>query len=279
LAAGDVDLVEYVPWQSMNSVEANAGLTLDATDGPFMGLVFNFKQGPFVNPKVRQAVAYAVNRQDVVRAAFFGRGAPLEGMPMVPNSPFYDDQLQHHWKRDLDKAKKLLAEAGVPNGFKATLLSSAQYGMHKDTAEVVQQSLAPLGIAVDLVMPDYATRLSLGNRGQYEFAVVGYALDFEDPDAMSTFVAGGSNSYQRSFGYENAQIAGLLAKGRGELDVAKRKAIYSELIKLALDEAPMVGLAWRSQGYAFRKAVKGFKSLPGSLSFYSPVTLEDVEIV
>lgn len=278
LQAGDVDLIEYVPWQSMESIAGNKALTLDATDGPFMGLVFNVKQGPFANAKVRQAVAYAVNRADIVKAAFFGRGTPMEGLPVIPNSPFYDAARETHWKQDIAKAKQLLAEAGMPNGFQATLLSSAQYGMHKDTAEIVQQSLAAVGIQVTLHLPDYATRLQMGNRGQYEFAVVGYALDYEDPDAMSGFLAGTTPSYQRSFGFENKAIADLLAKGRGELDPAARKQIYDAMLRLALEEAPMVGLAWRSQGYAFKREVQGFRSLPGSLSFYSPMTLAETAV-
>jgi peptide/nickel transport system substrate-binding protein len=167
----------------------------------------------------------------------------------------------------------------MSDGFQTTLLSSAQYGMHKDTAEVVQQSLAAVGIRAPLQLPDYSTRLQLGNRGQYELAVVGYALDYEDPDAMSSFLAGSSPSYQRSFGFENKAITDLLAKGRAELDLAARKATYDEMIRLALAEAPMVGLAWRSQGYAFRREVSGFRSLPGSLSFYSPVTIEETSLV
>jgi len=278
LQAGDVDLIEYVPWQSMEAIARNAALTLDATDGPFMGLVFNVKQGPFTNAKVRQAVAYAVNRSDIVKAAFFGRATPMEGLPIVPNSPFYDAARESVWKQDIAKAKQLLTEAGLPNGFQTTLLSSAQYGMHKDTAEIVQQSLAAIGIEVSLQLPDYATRLQMGNRGQYEFAVVGYALDYEDPDAMSGFLAGTTPSYQRSFGFENQAIADLLAKGRGELDLAARKQTYDKLIRLALEDAPMVGLAWRSQGYAFRREVQGFRSLPGSLSFYSPMTFADAAI-
>lgn len=278
LQAGDVDLIEYVPWQSMESIAANAALKLDATDGPFMGLVFNVKQGPFANVKLRRAVAYAVNRADVVKAAFFGRGTPMEGLPVVSNSPFFDQARESHWKQDVAKAKQLLAEAGMPNGFQTTLLSSAQYGMHKDTAEVVQQSLAAIGIQATLQLPDYATRLQMGNRGQYELAVVGYALDYEDPDAMSGFLAGTTPSYQRSFGFENKAIADLLSKGRAELDLTARKAIYDQMIRLALDEVPMVGLAWRSQGYAMRKQVDGFRSLPGSLSFYSPVTLDETAI-
>ena len=77
LESGDVDISEYIPWQNMAAVEKNPNLTLDTLDGPFLYLVFNMQQGPFTNAKLREAVAYAINRDDIVKAAFFGRGSPL----------------------------------------------------------------------------------------------------------------------------------------------------------------------------------------------------------
>ncbi len=280
LRAGDVDIIEYVPWQSMESIEKNPKLVLDAVDGPFMYLVFNTEQGPFTNPKLRQAVAYAVRREDIVKAAFFGRGSTLGGVPIPKGSAFYDAGLANHWRTDPARAKALMAEAAMPSGFKATLLSTAQYGMHKDTAEVVQQSLAAVGIQVELKLPEWATRVTLGNRGQYDFAVNGTVGDFNDPDSLSSFLAGGQTaSYNRSYGYGNKRLDELLAKGRAELDAAKRKQIYRAAERLALDDAPIVGLAWRSQGYAMQRTVKGFKNLPDFLTFYSGLTLEDTEAV
>jgi peptide/nickel transport system substrate-binding protein len=280
LRAGDVDIIEYVPWQSMESIEKNPKLALDAVDGPFMYLVFNTQQGPFTNAKLRQAVAYAIKRDDIVKAAFFGRGSVLGGLPIPKGSPFYDTELANYWKTDPARVKALLAEAGMPNGFKAALLSTAQYGMHKDSAEVVQQSLAAVGIQVELQLPDWATRVALGNKGQYDFAVMGTVGDFNDPDALTGFIGSGQTaSYNRSFGYGNPKVDELLAKGRAELDLGKRKQLYRQAERLALDDAAMVGLAWRSQGYAMQKSVKGFKNMPGFLTFYSGLTLEDTEAV
>ncbi len=280
LRAGDVDVIEYVPWQSMESIEKDPKLLLDAVDGPFMYLLFNTQQGPFTNPKLRQAVAYAVRRDDVVKAAFFGRGSAMAGLPIPKGSAFYEAETANYWKTDPARVKALLAEAGMPNGFKATLLSSAQYGMHKDTAEVVQQSCAAVGIQVELKLPDWSTRVTLGNRGQYDFAINGTVGDFNDPDSLTLFLAGGQTpSYNRSLGYANPRVDELLAKGRAEMDASKRKQIYRELQRVALGDAALVGLAWRSQGYAMQRNVKGFKNLPGFLTFYSGITFEDAELV
>jgi peptide/nickel transport system substrate-binding protein len=74
LRSGDVDLIEYVPWQSMDAISADPALKLDTVDGAFMFLVFNGTRAPFNDHRVRRAVAHAIKREELLRAAFFGRG-------------------------------------------------------------------------------------------------------------------------------------------------------------------------------------------------------------
>jgi len=130
LQSGDVDLIEYVPWQSMPAVEADPRLALQSTPGPFMYLTFNARVKPFDDARVRQAIAHAVRRDDIIKAAFFGRGTSLEGLPLTEGTAFYDEKLAHGWRHDPAKAKALLAAAGVGSGFSCKLLSTAQYRMH-----------------------------------------------------------------------------------------------------------------------------------------------------
>ena len=279
LQTGDVDLIEYVPWQSMAGIEADPKLRLQNTEGPFMYLTFNGATGPFKDPKVRLAVAHAVKRDEIVKSVFYGRGAALAGTPLVSNSPFYDKALAEGWAYDPAKAKALLAEAGLGGGFNCTLLSTAQYSMHKDTAEIVQQNLAAIGIQVELALPDWATRISLGNRGQYQFAVNGTTADSNDPDGLTAMIdttLGGSSA--RSFDLKDEAIPKLLAAGRAEFDPAKRHAIYIELQKRIIAATPIVALAWRAQGYAMASDVKGFTNMPGALTFFSGTTLEETTL-
>jgi ABC-type transport system substrate-binding protein len=279
LQAGDVDLIEYVPWQSMDAIAADARLKLDTVNGPFMYLLFNGSQPPFNDARVRKAIAHAVKREEIVKAAFFGRGSPLAHLPIIEQSEFFNADLKDAWHYDPDLARKLLAEAGHPNGFACTFLSTAQYGMHKDSAEVVQQNLAAVGIKAELQLPDWATRVQLGNRGQYQMAMGGTAADSNDPDGLAALIDGSlAPSYIRSHGIRLARVEELLRAGRAEYDTAKRKSIYRELEKVVIAEAPIVGLAWRSQGYAMRKEVTGFKNMPGALSFYSGLTLEETAV-
>jgi ABC-type transport system substrate-binding protein len=275
LQAGDVDLIEYVPWQSMPSIEADPKLSLQNTSGPFMYLTFNAKAGPFADARVRRAVAHAVKRDDIIKAAFFGRGDPIEGLPLPKGTAFYDETLAHGLAYDPTKAKALLAEAGVANGFTCKLLSTAQYGMHKDTAAVTQQYLAAIGIQAELVMPDWATRVTLGNRGQFELAVMGSASESNDPDGLSSFLDGRlAPSYVRSYALDIPALDALIDAGRAEFDADKRKTIYTDLQKIYLLEAPMVGLCFRAQGYGLSRQVRDFHNMPGALTFYSGTTFE-----
>ncbi len=92
------------------------------------------KVKPFDDPRVRVAIAHAIRREDIIKAAFFGRGAPIEGLPRTEGTAFYDARrwLQAHgWPYDPAKAKALLAAAGIGNGFTCKLLSTAQYGMQQ----------------------------------------------------------------------------------------------------------------------------------------------------
>ena len=276
LQAGDVDLIEYVPWQHMGAIEKDAKLKLDAADGPFMALGFNGGTGPFKDVRLRHAVGHAIRREEIVDAAFFGRGRPLEGIPIPSTSPFFDEARSKSWKYDPDRAKKLMAEAGVAKGFSCTLLSTAQYGMHKSTAEVVQANLAEIGIDVKLHLPDWATRVDLGNKGQYEFCVQGTTADNNDPDGLAPILDGQlPPSVARSANIPTPEIHDLFVKGRAEFDPAKRKAIYAELEKKAIEQAPVVGLAWRSQGYGMAKSLTGFRSLPGGTNFFSAYMMEE----
>ena len=88
LRSGDVDLIEYVPWPEMAGIQSDPALSLQTTEGPFMYMYFNCKSGPFADARVRRAAALAIRRDEIVKAAFFGRGRALEGLPINRTSPF-----------------------------------------------------------------------------------------------------------------------------------------------------------------------------------------------
>ena len=131
-----------------------------------MGLVFNSNHEAFSNPLVRQAIAYAIDRQVIIDTAFSGAGETIFGMNVPTNSLAYDAKFDNYFSYDPEKAKELLTEAGYPDGFTARLLATSQYDMHQNTAIAVQSELAKIGITVELDLPDWATRLEMNLAGR-----------------------------------------------------------------------------------------------------------------
>ncbi|WP_112663569.1 ABC transporter substrate-binding protein [Microvirga flavescens] len=279
LQSGDVDLIDYVPWNAMDAIAANQQLKLDAVAaGAFMYLSFN-GSGPFADKRLRQAVSYALRREDIVKAVFFGHGAPLAGVPRPSVSPYFDKKLANYWTYDPEKARALLKAAGQEKGLTVTLLATSQYTMHRDIAVLVQNQLAEVGITVKTVMPDWATRVTMGNRGQGDFAVQGIGIDSLDPDAATTLIDPSlSPTFLRSRNFEVPGLSELLEKGRAEFDETKRKAIYAEIDTLVCENASFCGVAYRATGYARSKAVSGLTLLPEQLSPFSATLFDQLTI-
>lgn len=275
LLSGDVDLVEYVPWQNVPQISSNPDFQVLGGSGPFMGLIFNTTFEPFSDARVRRAIAYAIDRQVVINTGFFGQGLPIFGMAIPSSSLAYNPEFDNYFEYNPDKARELLAEAGYPDGFTARLLATSQYEFHQQTAVAVQAELAKIGIQLELDLPDWATRLDQNLKGDYDLLVVGTAGDIADPDYLSDYYQSGDIRLNNAPGWTNARVDELLSLGRSTLDVEERRAIYTELQEIVLEESPLIFLMWRDQSYGAGKDLVGFEPLPGFLNFQSGISLEN----
>lgn len=276
LRAGDVDLIEYVPWKDIATLKNDPRTTLYPGTGPFMGIIFNTTYKPFSDPRVRQAFAYAIDRKAILNTAFSGQGRPMYGMPLVPGNIGYSKALDSFFKYDPRKAKELLAEAGYANGLKARLLATSQYAFHQQTAVAIAAELKKIGVTVDLDLPDWATRLDKNLKADYDFLVVGTAGDITDPDFLSDYYASGPIRLNSAPGFSDPDMDRLLQQARETTDRGERTKYYNELQQRALKLSPLVFLTWREQAYASSSKIKGFVNLPGFLSFQSGLMLEQV---
>ncbi|WP_119698642.1 ABC transporter substrate-binding protein [Microbacterium halotolerans] len=278
LLSGDVDLIEYVPWENFERIEQADGFTLDAQQGPFQYVQFNVTEDrPFADPLVRQAVAFALDRDNAVKAAFQSNGEPLAGLAIAENDPAYDPNLSAMWEQDVEHAKDLLAEAGYPDGFSATMLTTSQYAFLQDTALSVQQDLEAIGIDVTLDAPDWSTRVSKGNGGEYDLAVSGDTGVVADASYLLSWVTG-EKTFNVSWGYENAELTDLIDEGLRATDDAAKHDIYQRLAEIWVEEVPIAAIDTRSQAYAYRDGVEGFATLPGMLVFYSGYSIADTSV-
>lgn len=277
LKSGDVDIAEYIPWKDMDAIDKSNDLNLITTKGSsFMLLIYNTKQKPFDDAKVRHALGFAFDRASIVDAAFFGRGEIITGGLITEDSWAYDASLKDYYSYDPDKAKQLLSDAGQdPKSMKLTLMSTGQYGMHQSTGEVCQKNLQDLGIDCKLDLFDWATEVKKHTEGDYQFRVQGTSPDFPDPDYLTTFLYSSAVSQSRD-SLSDPQFDQWLDEARQETDQAKRKALYNKIEERAAEIAPYTLLCWRDDGYGTRKAVQGFAVLPRMSVFLSPNTLEQV---
>lgn len=277
IKGGAVNIIDYVPWKDMDGIIKSNDLSLvSASESAFMCLIYNTKQKPFDDPKVRRALGYAIERQNIVDTVFFGRGSTITGGLLPSNSIAYDAGLKNTYTYDPEKTKSLLKDAGYDAKSlpPLKLMSTSTYAFHQGVAEVTQAEFKKIGIMTDLDLPEWATTVERGNKGDFQYRVHGLGMDSVDPDSLTTFFRTGS-SYGQATGFSDPETDKLLSQGRAETDTGKRKDIYVQIEKRLLDLQPFTYLAWREQGEALQKRLKGYEHFPGGLFSISAVTLEE----
>lgn len=267
LLSGDVDFIDFVPAQDFDRLESTPGIVLDAQAGPLIGLTFNTTSGPFANPLVREAVAYAIDRDHVVSAADAGKAEPIYGIVLGEDSPFATEDSESLYSYDPKKAKELLDEAGYPDGFDASILTMSQYPYHQDTAVAVQGDLAAVGINLTLDSGDQPTWVKKATGGEFEVKTTGGSGLITAPSYLESWYF--ANASYTSFGYDNPDLRAALVEGRTAETEEERAEAYDRAFEIVAVDTPRVDLAQRYNGYAFKDTIEGFENLPGFLSYYS----------
>ena len=265
-----LDMIDFVPWKDIDPLKKERGLEVQAAGGAFMNLWFNPGKKPFDDPRVRRAIGFAIDRDAVSAAAFFGHGTPLTGPPTTADSWWYSPDLAKAYSYNTAKAKQFLAEAGYPNGFKVELAVYQGLAIYTQTAQIVQATLKEVGITVDIKLLEWATLVDRKNKGAYDFLIWGVNIKMADPDGYSYYFGADSTYWAKPVGFSDPKIESLLKAGVRTLDREKRKPIYRELETHILETAPWVFINWRDQAQAFLSTVKGYVQLGGALSEDSP---------
>ncbi|WNS75725.1 glutathione ABC transporter substrate-binding protein [Bacillus sp. DTU_2020_1000418_1_SI_GHA_SEK_038] len=224
-------------------VEAMDQIEINRVRGTRMDYVgFNMNKAPYDNLKVRQAIAMAINKDEIVDGILEGQGVAAVG-PLAPTVVGNSQELTP-LPYDVEGAKKLLAEAGFADGFKTTIFVNEGSKERADIAELVQAQLAPLGIEVSIETIEWGTFIEKTGAGEHELFVLGWTTVTGDADyglyALFHSSMHGSAG-NRSF-YTNAKVDELLDKARMSPDQNERNASYKEVSEILIEEAPMVYL-------------------------------------
>ncbi len=258
LLSGDIDWAISVPPQSLSQLQNAQGVVVDKTTaGAYWYIGVNLKHTPLNDPKVREAINYAINRKNITDAMTFGTGVPTQD-PIPPSSAWAYNYAPYSY--DPTKAKQLLAEAGYPDGFRMQIMPTTQYPESIRGAQVIQQELQAIGIRVTIKSLEWAQWLQEEGKGNYDTYVCSWN-GLVDP--YDFFYAQHHTGQVFNFtGYSNPAVDKLLDEGNVTQDFAKRKAIYQQVNKMIVDDAPYIYLYNPANIQAFRNYVKGYAARP-----------------
>ncbi|MHB1133915.1 MAG: ABC transporter substrate-binding protein [Chloroflexota bacterium] len=239
-------------------------LQKDAKYGSFQGAVRTLydlllltTKGPFAtNKKVRQAVNWIINREQYFKTVTLGLG-DWQCTPWPAQSQAYFADLAKSIKPDLAKAKQLMAEGGVPNGFQTSILTSRQrQSEYSDIAVLYQQDLAKIGIQARIEEVDNAAYDQRHLNEGFETAVHAYARANYDPDTL----IGGAKAWTPEIGmtrFGPPEYIKLYTEAGSSYDMAARKPLYRKLTEYIIDEAFCLPLMYNPEFFIFQKYVTG----------------------
>ena len=175
LKAGDIDVIGYIaaPESAMEMSKDKRFKVFSGTTTGEVIMSTNNKAKPFDNKLVRQAMAYAIDRQAVVDLVMFGYGTPI-GSHWSPSTPYYVD-LTEKFAYNPKKAKELLAKAGYPNGFEATIKLPAIYSYSKRAGEVIADMLGKVGIKLKIEIVEWGQWIErIFKKKEFQLTMIGH---------------------------------------------------------------------------------------------------------
>lgn len=241
-------------------------------------LAFNTSKPPFDNVKVRQALSMAVNKEAIVKGIYSGMATAAKN-PMPPIIWGYNDSIQDY-KFDVEKAKKLLAEAGFPKGFKAELftlpIARAYMADGKKVGEAIQSNLKAIGVDINLTTMEWGTYLEKTKGGHYQMAILGWIGDNGDPDNFLYVLLSGANTKAPASNialYKNAQVDKLLSDAKSLTSQSERAELYKKAQVLIHQDAPWIPLAHSKVVVPTDKRVNDFVIDPTGVRRFSKIWL------
>ncbi len=273
LKAGECHVMPYPNPADLEAMAADPDINLLQQEGLNVGyLAFNTEKEPFTDKRVRQAISYAINKQAIIDAIYLGAGKAAKN-PIPPTMWSYNDDVVDY-PYDPDKAKALLAEAGLADGFDTDLWAMPVQRPYNPNArrmaEMMQADLAKVGVRAKIVTYEWGEYLKRSKKGEHEMILLGWTGDNGDPDNFMYVLLGcaaakGANRARWCY----KPFDDLLVEAKQTTDVAKRTELYRKAQVIFKEEAPWFTIAHSVVFMPLRKEVIGYKVDPlGGHVFY-----------
>jgi peptide/nickel transport system substrate-binding protein len=278
LEAGGIHGMDNPDLADLASIAASDKLRLLARPGiNVCYLAMHTGKEPFDDMRVRQAVAFALDKKRLIAMAYNGVAEPAVTMcpeSMAGHAPIVDR------RRDLTKARKLLEQAGLPDGFTTTLwYGNSQRTYLPDpgnTAIAIQQDLKEIGITVKLRKTEWSAYMSATQNGEHEMCLLGWMADIFDPDNFlyvlldkDNAVPGVANNV--SF-YKGERAHRLLIDAQRTTDWSRREKLYREVQEIIFTEVPVIPLATVPDFRVLRPEIRGYTIYPAGGEYFRHVS-------
>lgn len=266
LRAGTVDYA-FLTSVGAERVRQDAAITLLEGPRTFLYIfVFNMERAPWSDVRVRQAISLATDRDELIQKALFGAGSVSGPIPTGFGDWFIpEEELRSGWYTpDIEKAKELLAEAGVAEGQVLDLLVTDFGGspFYTGAGVVFKEQMAKIGIDVQIRLVEqgvFIAEASPDGNFNYDMCINAFSPR-HDPDGFLWARFFSENPY--AVGYANERMDEILPAARSTIDVALRHELYNEAQKILLDESPMIWVSVDNLIEGLSPRLKGYKQSP-----------------
>jgi len=282
LKAGGIDLMGLTPLQYKRQTDTYK-MRRDFHKYKFLAfaytyLGYNLKDWKFQDQRVRQAITYAINKEEIVEGVLLGLGLIATG-PYKPDTPWYNPEVRQY-PYDVEKAKKLLTEAGWKGSeseavlqkdgkpFEFTILTNQGNESRAKCAEIIQRRLRMVGIKVKIRTVEWAAFINdFIDKKNFEAVILGWTLG-QDPDLYDIWHSSKVGEKELNFiSYKNKEVDGLLEKGRYTFDQKVRKACYDRIQEILAEEQPYTFLYVPNALPIIHARFQGIEPAPAGISY------------
>ncbi len=214
---------------------------------------------PLNDLRVRQAIAYAVDKDEIIDAVANGSGTRVDSF-LSPSMAYYYNNNLNVYEQDFEKSKELLAEAGYPDGFTITVTIPSNYQFHVDTGQVLKDQLANVGINLEIQLVEWAQWLEgVYTNRDYETTIIGHSGKLDPNDFLNRFESNYGRNY---FNFSNSDYDKLIADGISTSKPEERKVFYDEAQQFLIDQAASIYIMDPSLVFAVAKNIEGLEIYP-----------------
>jgi peptide/nickel transport system substrate-binding protein len=244
----------YDTLKSDSSVKAVEGPTLSYA---YLGM--NVGRAPFDKPEVRQAISYAVDRNEIINSVFRGHARPTGPVPSAMADWAIDVSGVDTYTPNLDKAKQLMADAGVSN-VKTTMIAMSTLSYQVDAAQVIRSQLLKIGIDAEVQPQEVGVYVDNWKKKNMDLMVGGNGSGTNPDRAVCFFFC--TDGSANVWNYSNPKVDNAGAEGRTATDTAAAKTIYADAQKQIIADAPNLFLANQNQFLAASPKLQNFTVMP-----------------